>query len=57
MTAALLVTKLDIEFVQWTMFDGKASDRAAQNETHFCGTGSAPPDRDMKIRIKRISPL
>ncbi|RYP39364.1 hypothetical protein DL768_010720 [Monosporascus sp. mg162] len=52
LTVALLVFKMDVEFVQWTKLDGSPSDRPARNQRHFCGTGSAPPDRDMKIRIR-----
>lgn len=51
----ILVTKFDIEFVEWTKLDGSPSDRAAQNDPRFCGAGAMPPDRDMKIRWKRVS--
>jgi hypothetical protein len=51
-TIALLVFRMDFELVQWTHADGSPSDRPAQNEKHYCGTGSAPPDRDMIIRVR-----
>jgi hypothetical protein len=51
----ILVSKFDIEFIEWIKLDGSPSDRAAQNDPRFCGGGAMPPDRDMKIRWKRIS--
>lgn len=54
LTIATLVTRFDIEFVRWVTFDGSSSERPANNEKRFCGSGSVPPDRDMEIRLKRV---
>ncbi|KAH8820156.1 putative cytochrome P450 [Xylogone sp. PMI_703] len=54
MTIGLLVSKFDIEFVEWTKLDGSPSDRPARNDERYSGAGAMPPDRDMKIRWKRI---
>jgi len=54
MTIGLLVSKFDIEFVEWTKLDGSPSDRPAQNDQRYCGAGAMPLDRDMKIQWKRI---
>ncbi len=48
------VSKFDIEFVEWTMPDGSPSDRAAKNDTRWSGAVGMPPDRDMKVRWKRL---
>ncbi|KAM7216356.1 putative cytochrome P450 E-class, group IV [Rhypophila decipiens] len=55
MTVALLVSRFDIEFVEWTnLEDGSKSDRPAQNHAKFIGGAAVPPDRDMKVRWKRL---
>lgn len=55
MTVALMVSRFDIEFVEWThLEDGSHSDRPAQNHPSFIGGASVPPDRDMKVRWKRL---
>jgi hypothetical protein len=54
MTIGLLVTKFDIEFVEWTYPDGRHSDRPALNDEQYAGAVAMPPDRDMKVRWKRI---
>ncbi|KAI0850544.1 putative cytochrome P450 [Daldinia vernicosa] len=53
MSLAIIVSKFDIEFIEWTTLDGKKSDRPPRNSKDFAGTISTPPDRDMKIRWKR----
>ncbi len=53
-TIALLVSKFEFESVEWTQLDGSPSDRIAHNDQRFCGTGVMPPDRDMKIRWRRV---
>lgn len=54
MTVAILVTRFEIEYLQWTTLDGAKSDRPAQNDNSFIGAVGIPPDRDMKIRWKRL---
>ncbi|KAI8623365.1 cytochrome P450 [Xylariaceae sp. FL1651] len=53
MTLAILVERFDIEFVGWTHLDGRQSDRAAQNDVSCAGAVAIPPDRDMKVRLRR----
>lgn len=53
LTVGLLLEKYDFEFSSWVKFDGTPSDRGAKHYWHYCGSGSAPPDRDMTIRIRR----
>ncbi|KAE8548389.1 hypothetical protein TMatcc_010800 [Talaromyces marneffei ATCC 18224] len=53
-TIGMLVSKFDIEVVKWVKLDGSPSDRPAQNNQTYCGAGTMPPDREMKIRIKRL---
>jgi hypothetical protein len=52
---ALLVSKFDFEVVGWTKLDGSPSDRQAQGDVRFSGAGAQPPDRDLKLRLKRIA--
>ncbi|KAM7203381.1 putative cytochrome P450 E-class, group IV [Naviculisporaceae sp. PSN 640] len=55
MTVALMVSRFDIEFLEWThLEDGSHSDRPAQNHAAFIGGAAVPPDRDMKVRWKRL---
>jgi len=53
-TLAMLVAKFDVEFVEWTMADGRPSDRPARNDATRTGSVGVPPDRDMKVRLKRL---
>lgn len=54
MTLAALVTRFDLEFIEWTHPDQSKSDRPAQNDRSYIGAVGIPPDRDMKIRWKRL---
>ncbi|KAI1342868.1 cytochrome P450 [Xylariaceae sp. FL0016] len=54
MTLGLIVAKFDIEFVEWANMDGSLSDRAAEDNPDYAGAEAMPPDRDMKIRWKRL---
>ncbi|KAL3471727.1 cytochrome P450 [Aspergillus californicus] len=54
MTIAALVTRFEIELVDWTNPDGTKSDRPAQNDQSYIGAVGIPPDRDMKVRWKRL---
>ncbi|KAI3332060.1 cytochrome P450 [Xylariaceae sp. AK1471] len=54
MAVAVLITKFDIELVEWTRMDGQRSDRDAQDDLAYAGFISMPPDRDMKVRLKRL---
>ncbi|KAM7196610.1 Cytochrome P450 [Rhypophila sp. PSN 637] len=54
LAVASIVTRFDIEFVEWTRMDGTNSDREARDDPKACGAGCRPPDRDMKVRWKRL---
>lgn len=56
MTLAALVTRFEIEYIEWTHVDdpSRPSDRPAQNDQSYIGAVGIPPDRDMKIRWKRL---
>ncbi|OLN85834.1 Cholesterol 7-alpha-monooxygenase 4 [Colletotrichum chlorophyti] len=54
LAVAMVVCRFDIEFVDWVMEDGSRSDRPAMNDKSYVGAGAVPPDRDMKIRWKRL---
>ncbi|KAK3358215.1 cytochrome P450 [Lasiosphaeria hispida] len=54
LTIAMLVSRFDIEFVEWVNRDGTPSDRPAQNDSRWSGGASVPPDRDMKVLWKRL---
>jgi len=54
LTIAMLASRFDVEFVEWTNMDGSASDRPPQNDRRYTGAAGVPPDRDMKVRWKRL---
>ncbi|KAI1373127.1 cytochrome P450 [Hypoxylon crocopeplum] len=51
---AIVVTRFDVELVEWTELDGSPSTRPAQNDPRYAGAGSVPPDREMKARWRRL---
>ncbi|KAH9906271.1 putative cytochrome P450 [Xylariomycetidae sp. FL2044] len=53
-TLALVVARFDMEFVEWTNMDGSPSDRPARDNEAYEGAEAMPPDRDMKIKWKRV---
>ncbi|KAK4173622.1 putative cytochrome P450 E-class, group IV [Triangularia setosa] len=53
LTVAIIVTRFDLEFVEWTNKDGTRSDRPAQNDVNYAGAAAVPPDREMKVRFTR----
>ena len=54
MALGIFVARFDIEFVEWTTLSGEQSDRPALDDERYEGTASLPPDRDMRIRCKRL---
>ena len=54
MTIAALVTRFEIEMIDWVHADGSKSDRPPQNDQSHIGAIGIPPDRDMNIRWKRL---
>ncbi|KAK0714186.1 cytochrome P450 [Lasiosphaeria miniovina] len=53
-TITMLVSRFDMEFVGWTTLDGGPSDRPARNDDRWAGGAAVPPDRDMKVRVKKL---
>ncbi|CAG8895705.1 unnamed protein product [Penicillium egyptiacum] len=54
MTIAALVTRFEIEMIDWVHPNGSKSDRPPQNDQSHIGAVGIPPDRDMKIRWMRL---
>jgi hypothetical protein len=54
MTIGILISKFDIELIEWTNLDGTKSDRPGQNNGKYNGAAAMPPDRDMRLRLKRL---
>ncbi|KAH6701359.1 cytochrome P450 [Leptodontidium sp. MPI-SDFR-AT-0119] len=50
---AVMITKFDIEFVEWKNLDGSRSDRPAQDDKRFAGFIAMSPDREMSIRLRK----
>lgn len=50
----VLLGRFDVEFVGWTRHDGTGSDRPAVNDEKYAGAAGMPPDRDLKVRMKRL---
>ncbi|KAK0634297.1 cytochrome P450 [Bombardia bombarda] len=50
---AIIVTKFDIEFVEWTELDGTRRERQAEDDRRYAGFVAISPDGDMRIRWKR----
>ncbi|KAI1735299.1 cytochrome P450 [Xylaria scruposa] len=54
MAVAIVINKFDIEMIEWTLPDGTKSSRPAQDDQYYVGTAAMPPDREMKIRWRRM---
>ncbi|KAK2051058.1 hypothetical protein LY76DRAFT_677561 [Colletotrichum caudatum] len=55
MSIAMLVARFDVDFVECTTLDGALpSVRPAENGPLFVGTAAVPPDRDMKVGLRRL---
>ncbi|KAH8883484.1 cytochrome P450 [Thozetella sp. PMI_491] len=54
LAVAMMVSRLEIEFVEWVKQDGSRSDRPAEDDMEYANSVAAPPDRDMKIRWRRL---
>ncbi|KAG8165821.1 hypothetical protein KVR01_004373 [Diaporthe batatas] len=51
---ALIVSQYELECAGWVTNGGRTSSRPGQNDRKFAGAGALPPDRDMKIRWRKI---
>ncbi|KAK2036533.1 cytochrome P450 [Colletotrichum somersetense] len=54
LSIAMVLTRFDLEFVEWTCKDGSKSGRPPIDDPHYFGSAAVPPDRDAKIRWKRL---
>lgn len=55
LAVAMIVSRFDVEFVDWVNHDGSRSDRPAADDKKAIGSGAVSPDRDMRVRWRRIS--
>ncbi|KAK8001947.1 hypothetical protein PG991_014169 [Apiospora marii] len=53
-TVALIVSKFDIESLEWVFPDGRKSDRPGKPDESVTGSGVLRPDRNMKVSWKRL---
>ncbi|KAF4890595.1 Cholesterol 7-alpha-monooxygenase [Colletotrichum fructicola] len=53
LVAAMIISRFEVEFIEWVTFDGVSSDRPAEDEKSAIGSGAVSPDRDMKVRWRR----
>jgi len=51
---ALIVTKFDLEFLQWKHLDGAESDWPARIDSRYVGSITMFPDRDISVRWRKI---
>ncbi|KAK8859640.1 25-hydroxycholesterol 7-alpha-hydroxylase [Apiospora arundinis] len=49
-TVAMLVSRLDLKFLEWLKPDGSPSDRPALDNTKYANAVAAPPDREMRVQ-------
>jgi hypothetical protein len=54
LTLALIVTKFDFEFVQWTNLDGTGPSRPGKNDRRYAGSIAMFPDRDIAFRWRKM---
>lgn len=51
---AMMVSRFEIEFSEWLKPDGSTSERLAMNDVEYTNAGAVPPDREMKVRWRRV---
>ncbi|GAP88932.1 putative cytochrome p450 family protein [Rosellinia necatrix] len=54
LAVAMVISRFDIEFVQWIKDDGSPSERPAQDNVAYANAVAAPPDRDIRVKWKRM---
>ncbi|KAK0623996.1 cytochrome P450 [Immersiella caudata] len=54
LTVAMMVDRFEVTPVGWVDLEGKESDRPAENDGRWCGGASVPPDRDLKVKVRRL---
>ena len=54
MTAiALVILRFDFEVLGYVKMDGTRSERGPRLDEEFVGSGAVPPDRDMRVRLRK----
>ncbi|CCF45829.1 hypothetical protein CH063_03708 [Colletotrichum higginsianum] len=54
LAVAMIVSRFDIEFEDWVKPNGSDSDRPPMNDKAYVGAGAVPPDRDARLRWRRL---
>ncbi|KAK4184524.1 cytochrome P450 [Podospora australis] len=54
LTVGVLVSRVEMEFVEWLNPDGSHSDRAPSTGANYANAVAAGPDRDVKVRWRRV---
>ncbi|KAI0103256.1 hypothetical protein GGR51DRAFT_573426 [Nemania sp. FL0031] len=54
LTAAMLVSKFSMKFVEWAKPNGTLSDRPVMDDTKYANAVASPPDREMRVKWQRI---
>ncbi len=50
----MVISRFDIEFVEWIKGDGSPSERSALDDAGYANAVAAPPDRDIRVRWRRV---
>jgi len=51
---ALVVLTFEVDFEEFVGMDGGRSERGPLDDGWYCGTAAMPPDRDMRVRLRRL---
>ncbi len=54
LTVAMIITRFEIEFVEWLKPNGSRSNRPAQGNTNYANAVATPPDREMRVKWRRM---
>ena len=54
LTVAMVVSRFEVVSEGWVDLEGKPSERGPENDGRWCGGASVPPDRDLKVRLRRL---
>ena len=54
LAVAIIVSRFEVEFVEWLKPDGSPSERPALDDQAYANAVAASPDRDMNVRWRRI---
>ncbi|KAI0885808.1 putative cytochrome P450 [Annulohypoxylon maeteangense] len=51
---SMILSRFEVEFIEWVMPDGSHSDRPALDDIEYANAVASPPDRDMKVRWRKM---